>query len=89
MIDKFVYLILIGILIYIYISLYKDLKNKYYHKNLQDPTLGTGRFFFIALIFPKNYFKKETILEGWITYFINIIIIFCIVYILTKLFNLI
>lgn len=87
MIDKLIYLFLIGILIYIYFILEEELRKEYYKKDFSGNSLGTGKFFFIALIFPRAYFRKDKLLEGWIIYFVNILIVFSTVYLLIKLFN--
>jgi hypothetical protein len=43
---------------------------------------------FIFILFnPHRYFKKECLIEGWIAKFIQILIIFGIVYTLTQLFG--
>jgi hypothetical protein len=89
MIDKFVYILLIGILVYIFIVLEKELTNEYYNKGLSKNPPGTGRFFFIPLIFPRNYFIKNKLLEGWLVYLFSLIAFFSALYFLIKLLGIV
>lgn len=73
MIDKIIYAVSICILVYIIIELEDDLRKDYFHKDLPGNTLGTGLYFFIALIYPWGYFRKEKLLEGWFVYLFNCI----------------
>jgi hypothetical protein len=88
MIDKLIDIVLIVALIYIYLELDNDLIKNYYHKDLPKNAFGIGRFFFIALIFPRGYFKEVTLLKGWFIYLVNICVSLGIIYFVIDLFNL-
>lgn len=81
--DKIIYVILIGILIYFSFSLNKDLKQNCYKK---IPPASIIAFF--ALIFPRDYFKKDKVFVGWITYFFMVISFFVAIYLVGRLLGL-
>ena len=86
MIDKLVYVILIGLGIYLYIKLNSKLAKKYSKKNVSYPH---GMAFFIPLILPKNYFKKNKVLLAWIIYLFSFASLFIAIYFFGKLVGLI
>jgi hypothetical protein len=88
MIITLIYIILIIALVYISIDLDKELFNGYYKKDLPNNTLGTGKFFFIPLIFPAKYFNKEKIKGGYVLYLFSIIALILSIYLFVKLIQL-
>ena len=56
-----IYVLLIIGLVYISTRLERDLEKDYYTSYANSHGLGVGKFFFIALLFPGDYFKKEAI----------------------------
>jgi hypothetical protein len=93
-IEKIVYVILIGIMVYIFLELEDDLRNDdYYRKDYIETSRNSfglgGRFFFIGLIFPWGYFRKDKLLEGWSVYFFSLIAFFSALYFFIKLVGLI
>jgi len=86
MINDIIYLLVIGIGIYIYITLNKKLKRDYSKKDVSYPV---GMAFFIPLILPKNYFKKNKVLVAWITVLFSFASLFITIYFFGKLVGLI
>ena len=84
-IDNIIYTALICIFVYIFLELEDDLRKDYFHKDLPDNTLGTGYYFFIALIFPWGYFRKEKLLEGWFVYLFSLVAFFSALFLFMKL----
>ena len=66
MIEELVYVLLAITLMIISFKLNKDLEHEYYQDDV--PQLGIGKFFFVALIFPWNYFKRGKVFQGWLIY---------------------
>lgn len=86
MILELVYVLLIIFLIYINWNLNKDLEKEYYKEDISK--LGIGKFFFVALIFPSDYFKKNKVLLGWSVYLFMCITFILIFYLIFKLVGL-
>lgn len=68
MINALTYIVLVIIAAYSFFILNKTLRKDYYKK-----VLPASIFFFAALIFPEDYFKKENVWRGWFMYLLSII----------------
>jgi hypothetical protein len=82
MINKVIYTILLIGLVYVFFKIDTILRKDFLKEKL---TLGTSKLFFLALIFPKKYFKKNKILEGWLLYVLDLIIVFVAFFFFIKL----
>lgn len=80
-----IYLILTIFLFVVYFILQDTLMKYYYHGKALTSSLATDRFFFIPIIFPNDYFKKETFWEGYITFIFEKLAIILAVYFLLKI----
>ena len=84
---EIVYIFTVVVLGYIFIKTNRELKEKYYLEKL--PFFGTGNIPFLPLLFPKKYFIKEELWDGYIVYLFNFFSIVGIIYFLFKLWSLI
>jgi hypothetical protein len=79
-----IYIIGIVFLIYVDIILNRELRKKYSKKDTSYPS---GRAFFIPLILPKKYFRKDKLWIAWFVYLISFIVLFILIYLFIKLIN--
>jgi len=83
---EFIYLLLIGLLIYIYIENVRELNNKYYKKEfIGKSSLGKGFWFFLPLISPSRYFREKELSKGYFVYLFGVLLMIGIVFLLIKL----
>jgi hypothetical protein len=81
-IGKVFYALLVICLGYLFFRIDILLRKEFLKEKL---TIGTSKLFFLALIFPKRYFKKDKILVGWLIYVLDLIVLFGTFYLLIKL----
>ncbi len=84
MIDKIIYIALIAVLVYLYFIIADELRKQYYKKVPPGSIL-----FFMALIFPGEYFKKDNLFDGYFLHVLSLVIILIALYLFGKVGGLI
>nr|MBA4405243.1 hypothetical protein [Nanoarchaeum sp.] len=79
-------ILLVGIVVMFYMSyeLKKELNNDYLSDKGKRSPWATGPFFWIALFFPKPFFKNETFWKGYGLYLLHFLYMACVVYLIIQ-----
>ncbi|HLD54957.1 MAG TPA: hypothetical protein VJB35_01730 [Candidatus Nanoarchaeia archaeon] len=85
MINSNLLIILTLVLVFIMITILVKIKKRYFKKNVSPTDYIFNRMIIFALIFPHSYFKKETLLKGYLLYLLIFILLIVLMSVLVKL----